>query len=106
MATKRYAFTVHGQVQGVFFRKFTQQSANALSISGFVRNLTGGSVAGEAEGPVDNLEQFKQKLNEGSSASKVDKVDWNEIEVRKDGEGQGYMGAMSFEKFQIARSGR
>ncbi|KAK6358686.1 hypothetical protein TWF730_008009 [Orbilia blumenaviensis] len=104
MSVKRYAFTVHGQVQGVFFRKFTRQSANSLSISGFVQNLPDSTVGGEAEGLLDNLEKFRQKLEEGSDLSSVQKVEWNEIDVRKEGEGQGYMKAMSADSFSIART--
>lgn len=104
MSVKRYAFTVHGYVQGVFFRKYTQNSAAALSISGFVRNLPNGSVGGEAEGPPDNLERFRRKLEQGSDMSTVQKVEWDEIEVRKEGEGQGYMKATSSERFSIART--
>ncbi|KAK6501978.1 hypothetical protein TWF481_009797 [Arthrobotrys musiformis] len=106
MSVKRYTFTVHGYVQGVFFRKYTQNAASALSISGFVRNLPSGSVAGEAEGSLENLEQFRQKLEQGSSASTVHKVEWDEIEVRKEGEGQGYMKANTSENFSIARTYR
>ncbi|KAK6348624.1 hypothetical protein TWF718_006413 [Orbilia javanica] len=104
MSVKRYAFTVHGYVQGVFFRKFTRDSANALSISGFVRNLPNGSVAGEAEGPSDKLEEFRKKLEQGSDMSTVQKVEWDEIEIRKEGEGQGYMKANSSDRFSIART--
>ncbi|KAF3919800.1 Acylphosphatase [Dactylellina cionopaga] len=104
MSIKRYAFTVHGTVQGVFFRKFTQQSANEHSISGFVRNLPDGSVGGEAEGLTDNLAEFKKKLDTGSRYSHVQKVDWQEMEIRKQGEGQGYMMATSSDNFSIAKS--
>ncbi|KAK6519847.1 hypothetical protein TWF506_000141 [Arthrobotrys conoides] len=104
MSVKRYTFTVHGYVQGVFFRKYTQSSATALSISGFVQNLPNGNVGGEAEGPPDKLEQFRQKLEQGNDMSNVQKVEWDEIEARKEGEGQGYMKASSSEKFSIARS--
>ncbi|KAK6540741.1 hypothetical protein TWF694_008132 [Orbilia ellipsospora] len=103
MSVKRYAFTVHGQVQGVFFRKYTQQSAQSLSISGFVRNSPDRTVAGEAQGSSENLEAFKEKLEQGSPASRVDKVDWNELQIRGDGEGQGYLGASSPDAFSIAR---
>ncbi|KAF3167067.1 hypothetical protein TWF225_002459 [Orbilia oligospora] len=106
MSVRRYTFTVHGYVQGVFFRKYTQNSANALSISGFVRNLPNGNVGGEAEGSPDKLEEFRQKLEQGSDMSTVQKVEWDEIEARKEDEGQGYMKAISSERFSIAKSHR
>ncbi|MDA8173212.1 MAG: acylphosphatase [Nitrospiraceae bacterium] len=39
-----------GRVQGVFFRSFTQQTAAALDVSGFVKNLPDGSVEAVFEG--------------------------------------------------------
>ncbi|KAK6519350.1 hypothetical protein TWF281_003184 [Arthrobotrys megalospora] len=103
MSIKRYAFTVHGQVQGVFFRDFTQQSANDLSISGFVLNRKNGNVSGEAEGSTDRLERFREKLNEGSPASTVYNVEWDEVELRKEDEGQGFMKSKSSERFSVVR---
>ncbi|KAF3941523.1 Acylphosphatase-1 [Dactylella cylindrospora] len=103
MSIKRYTFTVHGQVQGVFFRKFTQQSANDLSLVGYVRNTVSGTVAGEAQGTEESLEKFKEKLHEGSPRSSVTKVDWSEVEVRKDGEGQGPGGLKGFDRFMVTR---
>ncbi|KAJ6262601.1 Acylphosphatase [Drechslerella dactyloides] len=103
MSVQRFSFNVHGVVQGVFFRKYAQQSADSLSLSGFVRNTNSGSVAGEAEGSAENLEKFKQMLQEGSPQSTVEKVEWQEIEKRKEGEGQGYGGAKSAEAFSITR---
>ncbi|MFW6151182.1 MAG: acylphosphatase, partial [Chloroflexota bacterium] len=44
--------TVHGRVQGVFFRDFVRTTATKLGLSGYVRNLPTGDVEVRAEGPV------------------------------------------------------
>lgn len=41
---KRIAFTVHGKVQGVCFRDFTQQKASSYGITGYVKNTSDGKV--------------------------------------------------------------
>ncbi|KAK6340558.1 hypothetical protein TWF696_008885 [Orbilia brochopaga] len=103
MSTQRFSFTVHGRVQGVFFRKYAKQFADSLAISGYICNTPSGTVAGEAQGPAENLDKFKQHLQEGSPESVVEKVEWEEIERRGEGEGQGPGGAHSKEPFAIVR---
>ena len=69
----RTRFTITGKVQGVFFRKFTQQKAVELSIFGFVENHEDGSVVGEAEGRLDKMVDFKYWLeHKGSPKSKIE----------------------------------
>ena len=34
----RFHFTIHGTVQGVWFRRFTKQTADELGIVGWVKN--------------------------------------------------------------------
>ncbi len=47
---------VNGHVQGVFFRGYVQRRANALGVTGWVRNLADGQVEAVFEGdePVVN----------------------------------------------------
>lgn len=40
----RCRFIVSGRVQGVFYRKYTQQAARERNITGYVRNLDNGDV--------------------------------------------------------------
>lgn len=67
-----------GKVQGVFFRKFTQEKALSLGISGIVQNEKDGSVYIEAEGFEEQLTEFVDWLKEGSPKSEV-----SEVKVRK-----------------------
>lgn len=49
---------VEGRVQGVFFRASTKEQADALGITGFVKNEADGGVYIEAEGDDQALTQF------------------------------------------------
>ena len=70
---------VDGQVQGVGFRYFVKNAADALSLTGWVRNKWDGRVEVLAEGPRDALEQLLQKLRRGPSSAFVSdiKLDWS-----------------------------
>ena len=73
--------TVHGYVQGVFFRDFVSRRARELGLSGYVRNLRGGeTVEVHAEGERSKLEQLIGYLYIGPPAARVDRVltDWSE----------------------------
>jgi acylphosphatase len=67
--------TVHGRVQGVNFRYYTQLNAQALNLTGWVRNRPDGAVEVVAEGPRSALEQLLAFLYEGPSHARVDRVD-------------------------------
>jgi len=83
----RSQFVITGKVQGVYFRKFTQQKAVELSIFGFVENADDGSVVGEAEGRLDKMVEFKHWLEtKGSPKSKIESatfVDESPVDSRK-----------------------
>ena len=49
---------VFGEVQGVFFRAHTEEKANSLGVTGWVRNLSGGGVEVVAEGERKVLEEL------------------------------------------------
>jgi len=56
---------ISGRVQGVGYRYFAQQSANALGLGGYARNLDDGRVEVYATGPVEALSKFAGKLRQG-----------------------------------------
>ena len=67
---------VTGIVQGVYFRAFVQRHAQALGLTGYVRNVAqSGAVELEAEGERDSLQQLVYHLHQGPRAAIVDKVD-------------------------------
>lgn len=71
---KHIHLKVSGNVQGVGFREFAQRTAKQLKLSGWVRNLPGGEVELEAEGPEAAIKELEEKLAKGPRGAKVDKV--------------------------------
>jgi acylphosphatase len=67
-------YFVSGLVQGVFFRDWTRQKAEALDITGWIKNMNDGRVEVMACGEQEKLAEFESWLWEGSPASKVNKV--------------------------------
>jgi acylphosphatase len=72
--------TVHGHVQGVFFRAFVQEQAERLELTGYVRNQPDGVVEVAVEGEKQNLEKLVGYLKTGPPGARVDevKIDWVE----------------------------
>jgi acylphosphatase len=57
-------FEIFGRVQGVFFRKHTEQRARDLGLVGWVENTDRGSVRGQAQGREADVAAMKQWLTE------------------------------------------
>ena len=70
-----YQIRVRGKVQGVGFRRATQEQARKLGVWGFVRNESDGSVYMEVEGPPSVLNSFIQWCHQGPTFARVDQVD-------------------------------
>lgn len=71
-----FRFEVHGRVQGVWFRKHTQQKADELACFGWVQNTKHGTVVGEARCNKLNGPKFQKWLEkEGSPLSEITKLD-------------------------------
>ena len=79
---KRIAVCVRGQVQGVFFRRESQQKARRLGLSGFARNEADGSVYAEAEGSETALGDFIRWCRTGPANARVEAVESKEIPLR------------------------
>lgn len=68
-------FEIHGKVQGVFFRKHTQQECKRLGVSGWVMNTPRKTVVGYAEGSKPSIDSLKRWLRTtGSPKSRIDKA--------------------------------
>lgn len=59
----------------MFFRAFTQQVAEQLQLTGYVRNREDGGVEVLAEGDRGKLENLLEYLKEGPPNAHVDKVE-------------------------------
>ena len=88
-------YEVFGRVQGVFFRKFTNEKALSLGLRGWVKNTRDGTVTGQMEGNIDNVNMMKTWLQTtGSPQSRIQKAVFkNEKQI------QNY----SFDTFKIIR---
>ncbi|KAJ8405211.1 hypothetical protein AAFF_G00322020 [Aldrovandia affinis] len=76
-------YEVFGEVQGVFFRKYTQKEGCQLQLVGWVRNTNWDTVEGQIQGPKEAVENMKNWLRTtGSPMSRIDKVTFdNEREI-------------------------
>lgn len=69
---------VSGKVQNVGYRAFVEDASTKLSLVGFVRNCSDGTVEVLAQGEPDILKELVEYLHEGSLSAKVEgvSVDW------------------------------
>ena len=68
-------FLVSGRVQGVFYRDSTRRQAQAIGVTGWVRNLYDGRVEVLACGDSRKLETFKKWLEIGPEYAKVTNIE-------------------------------
>ena len=73
MARKRV--TVHGQVQGVFFRDTTRRMAESRGVAGWVRNNPDGSVEAAFEGSDDAVDTMVRFAREGPRGAVVERIE-------------------------------
>ena len=66
---------VKGKVQGVFFRKNTRQIAEALDITGWVKNTDDGDVEIFAQGDESKIEQLLSWCKQGPPRADVKDVE-------------------------------
>ncbi|MBD0337139.1 MAG: acylphosphatase [Cyanobacteria bacterium Co-bin13] len=72
--TKRIQATIHGTVQGVGFRYYTQQEAIRLGVTGYVRNLPDSTVEMVAEGTDAQIQALLAWAHQGPAAARVTRV--------------------------------
>ena len=68
-------FTVHGRVQGVWFRDSTRREAQRLAIAGHAINLPDGNVEVLACGAPEALRELEAWLQSGPPLASVARVD-------------------------------
>jgi acylphosphatase len=72
--------TVRGLVQGVGFRYFALQQANALGLVGTVRNLPDGrTVEVVAQGSEPDIQAYVEDLTQGPPGGYVESVDVQDV---------------------------
>lgn len=77
---RRVRFRVAGRVQGVAFRAYAEAEARRVGVVGFVKNVAGGAVEGEAEGTAEQVGGFVAWLRTGPPWARVDRVDVEDLQ--------------------------
>ncbi|KAB2805418.1 acylphosphatase [Phaeocystidibacter luteus] len=77
----RWRITIYGRVQGVFYRKSTQQKARQLGLVGWVMNRPDGSVLAEIQGTEELLQEMVDWCWQGPPACDVIKIEKTEVPV-------------------------
>ena len=67
----RKACRIEGRVQGVGCRFFVQSNATGLGITGWVKNMSDGSVTMELQGEAETVERLIAKIRKGNDWIKV-----------------------------------
>ena len=76
MTHECYRFIVSGRVQGVYFRQSAAAQARQLALAGWVCNRDDGAVEGLVAGTATALDAFKNWLQQGPPAARVDDLQW------------------------------
>ncbi len=75
MEKARAHLLISGRVQGVFYRSFTEDTANILHLNGWVKNLSDGRVEAVFEGKREDIEKAIKSCYKGPPAAKVNVID-------------------------------
>jgi len=80
MSETRARLVISGLVQGVWYRAYTQRTARAVGLTGWVRNMPNGSVEAVMEGPRAAIEMAILECRKGPPSSRVENVEieWEE----------------------------
>ncbi|CAI7675873.1 unnamed protein product [Penicillium pancosmium] len=96
------AFRVHGTVQGVGYRDFTQKCATSHGLKGWCRNTTCGRVEGEIQGEEETVKKLLQQLDKGPRMAHVVKLEKRELEPK---EGEDHFSVMRTMESRYASEG-
>ena len=72
-----------GRVQGVNFRVFVKNSAKNLGVTGWVKNMSDGSVTMELQGEAEIVEQLIEKIKKGTGRINVESLELLDLFVVK-----------------------
>ncbi|MBI2628485.1 acylphosphatase [Candidatus Pacearchaeota archaeon] len=70
---------IKGTVQGMFFRSFIKENADALGLTGFVRNLDSGDVEVIIEGEIESVDKMHEICKHGPKHAVVKELEISEI---------------------------
>jgi acylphosphatase len=72
--------TVHGRVQGVFYRDWTIRNARELGLAGWVRNEADGTVAAHLEGDAEAVEAMVARMHDGPPHAAPTRIERRAVE--------------------------
>ena len=83
---------MNGRVQGVYYRSYAVDAARALGLTGWVRNIRGGSVEMVLEGEEKDIQEMLEWCWKGSPSARVSdvEVEWGEPREEYDDFTVGY----------------
>lgn len=65
---------IHGRVQGVGFRNWTERTARQLGLTGYVRNRADGTVEAVFAGTTGKVEEMIARCRSGPRSAHVDRI--------------------------------
>jgi len=75
MATKQVRLLISGRVQGVWYRRWTVDTAKDLELVGWVQNLPTGQVEALVKGEADKVDILVMLCHEGPEHANVTSVE-------------------------------
>lgn len=67
--------TVHGRVQGVFYRDWTVRNARQLGLTGWVANRPDGTVAALLQGDEGAVGEMVERMRSGPPDARVERIE-------------------------------
>lgn len=80
--TKRVYVKVGGRVQGIGFRWFVRETGASMGVSGWVRNLSDGSVELEAQAEPQKLDRFIDAIKTRHPHARIDDFQTRDLPPR------------------------
>lgn len=71
--------TIHGLVQGVYYRASTVEQARRLGLTGWVRNRQDGTVEALAAGPATAVQALVDWAQRGPERARVERVEVQDV---------------------------
>ncbi len=84
---RRVLVRIHGKVQGVWFRAWTEETASRLGLQGWVRNRRDGTVEALFDGASEAVEAMLEACREGPRLAQVTSVEGHDQPAPEAGQG-------------------
>ena len=72
---KSVILRIHGRVQGVWFRAWTQENATRRGLRGWVRNRADGTVEALLCGPLTAVDEMIDACHRGPKSARVERIE-------------------------------